>query len=79
MPRLLVLPLMLAILFTAVAKAAEEKRADDLAAIAPLVDDQTVAVVRIDLPKIDLAPLQIQLLDPLAQRRGPHFNFGACR
>jgi hypothetical protein len=41
--------------------------ADELDPVAPLVNDHTVAVIRIDLNDIDLAALQKQYLDPLAQ------------
>ena len=42
---------------------AQEKRADDFAAVAPFIDDQTLAVARIDLTKFDLTALQKQIIE----------------
>ena len=43
---------------------AQEKRADDFAALAPFIDDQTLAVARVDLTKFDLAAFQKQIIEP---------------
>ena len=52
---------LLGVAFTA---RAQEKHADDFAAVAPFIDDQTLAVVRVDLAKLDLAALQKQIVEP---------------
>jgi hypothetical protein len=46
--------------------AQDANQADSWSAIAPLVNEHTAAVLRIDLPKLDLPKLQRQVLDPLA-------------
>jgi hypothetical protein len=43
----------------------QEERADVTTAIAPLINDQTVAVMRIELAQLDFGKLQRQIIDPL--------------
>ncbi len=43
---------------------AQEKHADDFAAVAPFIDDQTLAVARVDLAKLDLTAFQKQIVEP---------------
>ena len=52
---------LLGVVFTA---RAQEKHADDFATVAPFIDDQTLAVARVDLAKLDLSALQKQIVEP---------------
>ncbi len=54
-------------LYPAVNLIGQDKPAEGFAAVAPFVNDQTVAVVSIDLSQIDLPALEKQLIDPLRQ------------
>ncbi len=67
MKRVLEFGVLFAVLLHAINGISQEKPADDLTAIAPFINDQTVAIARIDLAQLDLAALQKQLIEPLLQ------------
>jgi prepilin-type processing-associated H-X9-DG protein len=52
-------------LYPAVNLFGQDKLVEGFAAVAPFVNDQTVAVVSIDLSRIDLPALEKQIIDPL--------------
>ena len=54
------------VLFTFLAPAsAQQLGSDDLAVIRPFVDDQTIAILRVDLRQIKLTAFKAQLIDPI--------------
>jgi hypothetical protein len=46
---------------------AQEQRSDDLAALAPFINEQTIAVARIDLKTLDLLAFRKQFIDPVCR------------
>ena len=64
MRRTVISVFILSVFLPAWSATAQEKRADDFAALAPFIDDQTLAVARVDLTKFDLTAFQKQIIEP---------------